>query len=329
MTDRIKLTDAAQFKTLFNEQLANQGAGPYDYTNWQANTDWQDQIFQDGLLNYNNLSISNATEKNKLYVGMGYTTEQGLIKHEKLQKITLTLNDELQISKSIKFGFNFNGYRAHLPVTKDVGNAITAAPIAPVYNEEYGLFHTLPSFQRAQVFNPMYDVELRKEIARNLEYRAVGSIFGEAKLLRDLTFRASFFVDYGFNINRSYTPLVIFYNPEITPARDSVVKITSVNQEQNIYTKVQSDYLLTYKRSFGHHNLTALAGFTTYYNSFEKALPPFSNKRTGLSLIITATGTPMPTSATTAPSAAAAAPGKWRRFLTLCADCTATKTNTS
>ncbi|MGE7777014.1 SusC/RagA family TonB-linked outer membrane protein [Chitinophaga sp. NPDC101104] len=270
VTDRIKLTDAAQFKMLFDEQLTNQGNPAYDYTNWQANTNWQDQIFQDGVLNYNNLSISNATDKNKFYAGMGYTTEQGLIKHEKLQKITINLNNELQVSKALKFGVNFSGYRALLPVTKDVGGAINAAPIAPVYNEEYGLYHTLPSFQRAQVFNPMYDVELRKGIARNLEYRAVGSVFGELKLMRDLTFRASFFVDYGFNVNRSYTPLITFYNPEINPPRDSVTKLTSVSQEQNIYTKVQSDYLLTYKRSFGHHNITALGGFTTYYNSYEK-----------------------------------------------------------
>ncbi len=269
VVDRIKVADAAQFKTMFNEQLANQGNPAYDYSNWQGNTNWQDEIFQDGILNYNNLSISNATEKNKLYVGMGYTTEQGLIKHEKLQKITINMNDELQVTKALKFGVSFSDYRAQLPVTKDVGGAITAAPIAPVYNDEYGLYHTMPSFQRAQVFNPMYDVELRKNIAHNIEYRALGSVFAELKLFRDLTFRSSFYVDYGFNNNRSFTPTITFYNPELTSRRDSVVKTASINQEQNIYTKVQSDYLLTYKRSFGHHNLTALAGFTTYYNSYE------------------------------------------------------------
>src|SRR3546814_6750694 len=41
----------------------------YDYTNWTANTDWQDEIFQRGILNYNNLSVSGASENNKFYMG--------------------------------------------------------------------------------------------------------------------------------------------------------------------------------------------------------------------------------------------------------------------
>ena len=85
VVDKIKLTNAAQFRELYNEQLQNQGSAPFDYTNWQGNTDWQDQIFQRGILNYNNLSISGATEKNRFYMGLGYITEEGIIKHEKLE----------------------------------------------------------------------------------------------------------------------------------------------------------------------------------------------------------------------------------------------------
>ena len=88
---------------------------PYDYSNWQGNTDWQDLIFQDAFLNYNNISITGATEKNRFYMGLGYTTEEGLILHEKLKKFTININDELTVSKALKFGFNFNGYRAQLP----------------------------------------------------------------------------------------------------------------------------------------------------------------------------------------------------------------------
>ena len=33
---------------------------------------------------------------------------------------------------------------------------------------------------------------------------------------------------------------------------------------------MQSDYVLTYTNSFGDHNLTATAGFTTYYNSLSR-----------------------------------------------------------
>jgi len=269
--DRMDLTDAAGFKLLYDEQLANEGNPAYDYTYWDANTDWQDQIFQQGLLNYNNLSVSGASEKNKFYMGLGYTTEEGIIHYEKLNKITLTINDELQVTDNLRFGVNFNGYRAQLPQERSVVSAVRAAPIGPVYNDEYGLYHTLPDFQRAQIWNPLIDIMDRKNTAINREYRAVASIFGEIDFLENFTFKANFLADYGFNQGRSYSPLINAYNPDIGGDEkiDPLNRVTSVSQNQNIFTKIQTDWLLTYKNSFGDHNLTATAGWTSYYNSYE------------------------------------------------------------
>lgn len=269
--DPIKLTDATQFRALYDEQLRNQGSAPFDYTNWQGNTDWQEEIFQKGMLNYNNMSITGATEKNRFYMGLGYTTEEGVIKHEKFEKITLNMSDEFTVSKAFKVGFTLNGYRSELPQNRNVGGALLAAPIAPAFNQEFGLYHTLPNFQRAQVWNPLVDIELRKNTAINKEYRAVGSVFAEVKLLEDLSFKTTLFADYGFNQGRNYSPLITVYNPEIVNAQpiDSLVRNTSVGQYQNIFTKIQGDHLLTYQKTFGDHGLTALAGITTYYTAFE------------------------------------------------------------
>ena len=69
--DRVELTNAAQFKELYNEQRNNQGLDPFDYTNWAADTDWQDEIFQTGFLTNNNISITGSTDKSKFYMGLG------------------------------------------------------------------------------------------------------------------------------------------------------------------------------------------------------------------------------------------------------------------
>lgn len=271
VSDRINVTNSAQFKELYNELLINQNSTPFDYTHWSADTDWQDQIFQKALLNYNNVSITGATDKNRFYMGIGTVTEEGLIKHEKYKKLTLNINDELQVNKNLKFGFTLNGYRAELPVEKSVNGAIVAAPIASIRNDATGLFHTLPDFQRAQVFNPLVDVELQKNTQVRREYRAVGSIYGELKFLTDFTFRTSLYADYGFNTNRTYQPLVNVYNPEIVgeDKTQKLVEQTAITQSQNIVSKVQQDYLLTFAKTIGAHDLTILGGFTTYYNSFE------------------------------------------------------------
>ena len=40
---------------------------------------------------------------------------------------------------------------------------------------------------------------------------------------------------------------------------------TSVYQSTQNWKKYQQDYILTYKKTFGDHSLTATGGFTTYY----------------------------------------------------------------
>jgi TonB-linked SusC/RagA family outer membrane protein len=272
VVNKMKLVNASQFKELYDEQRANMSLAPYDYTNWTGNTNWQDEIFQNASLNYNNVSITGATEKNRFYLGLGYVNEEGLIKHEQYKKLTLNFSDELRVTKSLRFGVTMNAYRAELPVNKDVGGTLRAAPIAPVYAPDgSGLFHTLPSFQRAQVYNPLVDVEGGRGTTIGREYRAVGSIYGEVDFLKHFNFRAQLFADYGFNTSRSYSPIIVVYNPDIVGNNkaDSTSKQTAVSQSQNIYPKTQMDYLLTYKNSFGDHNLTVLAGITTYYSSFE------------------------------------------------------------
>lgn len=270
--DRIKLTTGDQFRELYTEQLANQGANPFDFSNyWTENTDWQDEIFQKGVVNYNNVSISGAGDKNRFYLGVGYTTEEGIIRNETYRKYTVNFSDEFRVHKNIKFGITFNGYMARLPQNRDVGSAVRAAPVGPVRDASTGLFHILPSFQSAQIFNPLQSIEGEKGTLISKEYRAVGSIYADIDFLRDFNFRVQLYEDYGFNTSRSYAPITVFYNPTIpgNDKRDTSNAVTSVSQSQNIYPKTQMDYLLTYKKSFDVHNLTLLGGVTTYYSAYE------------------------------------------------------------
>ncbi len=268
---RMNLTDAPQFIELYNEQLLNQGiTTPYDYTHWQANTDWQDEIFQTGLMSYDNISISGATDRSKFYMGVGYMYEDGIIKHERMDKISLNLNSEFKVTEGLKFGFQVNGYKANPANSKSVSTAIIAAPIAPVRDKESGLYHTLPDFQRSQVWNPMIDIDLQKNTRIPDEYRIAGSVYGDWTFLKDFNFRASFFADYGFNQTRNYSPLVSVFNPDLEGYIDELSRETSINQSQNMYTKLQSDFTLSYKKQLGDHGLTLTAGFTTYYNTFSE-----------------------------------------------------------
>lgn len=265
--DRVELTNASQFKELYNEQRTNQGLDPFDYTNWAADTDWQDEIFQTGFLTNNNISITGSTDKSKFYMGLGYTMEEGSIKSEKLNKLTLNLHSEYSMTKFLRFGFQINGVRMLPPDAKGVNAAIKAAPIAPVANEESGLLQLLPDFQQAQVSNPMIDVKYRGQHNKAINYRLAGNIYGELDLLKNLTFRATFSMDYSSDQSRLYTPIIYLYNVD-KGETENVGEREGITQKKSTNMAAQSDYVLTYTGKFGGHGLTLTAGMTTNYNEY-------------------------------------------------------------
>lgn len=284
IVDKVALTDATQFKTLFTEQLANQGNPPFDFSLYTANTDWVKAISQDGIISRNNVSLSSGGERNKFYLGLGYQNEEGIILHERLQKFTLSLSDEIKVSKAIRVGVDFNGYKGINPYLQNFGNALVATPVVAPSNDAAGLYNQLP-IGTAQIANPLRVVEQAQGHDISNTYRAVGNIFGEVSFLKDFTFRASYYGDLSFNTDRNYTPLVTTFNISTNAIAKEITK-TSVTQSQNRFTKFQQDYLLTYKNKFGDHGLTVLGGFTTNFNDYSETRVNGSQFSTGLGLAI-------------------------------------------
>ena len=269
--NQIEMVDAAGFKELYNEQLRNEGNPEFDFTGWNGNTNWQDEIFQTGFITNNNVSITGASEKHSFYLGAGYAYEQGNIKNEKYSKITLSVSNEYKLTDNFRVGFQFNGARILPADTKTVTTAVRATPVATVFNDQYGLYTTLPEFQKAQMNNPMVDVDLKANTTRAENYRGSGNVYAEWDFLKHFQFKAMFSMDYASNNSRKFTPIIQVYDAS---AEGSVVTLgdgkTGVSQAKQTEMKTQSDYLLTYTNTWGDHSLTATAGFTTYYNKLEK-----------------------------------------------------------
>ncbi|HEY9363623.1 MAG TPA: TonB-dependent receptor [Chitinophagaceae bacterium] len=304
LVDKIKFANSEQFKTLYNEERANLGTTvPFDYAPWTANTDWIDAVTRKGFFNSNNLSVSGSTDKNKFSMGIGYTTDEGIIRHEKLEKILFSMSDEFKLSKSIKVGFNFNGVRQQAPYTSEdpykniLNDARKVAPIVPsgtktVFTKNpygldsgnYNLYYALPAIQNSGVENPLIRLENQWNKNENIEFRTVGSVFAEITFLKNFNFKTTYYGDIS-NVNkRSYTPLYAAYDAA-SDAPFNYTNSTSVNENDQSYKKWQQDYILNYKRSFGDHSISAVAGWTTYY---------FGNFNRSASVLQSITGSPIP-----------------------------------
>lgn len=280
LVDKIKLVDAAGFKTLFAEENANNGVATPDYSALTANTDWIDAVTRTGKFSNNNLSISGSTEKNKFSLGLGYIYDEGIIKHEKLEKMQLSFADEFKLSKAIKIGVNLNSSRQNNPfgagsvlddarkVIPQVSADSKAFKVANPYGGDSittNIYSGLATFlQNSGVVNPLLSVENTWNKKINIEYRNVGSVYAEINFLKYFNWRSTMYADISNVNNRSYNPLYYAYNP-LTNTPYLYGDKTQVSETDDSYKKFQQDHILTFKKSFGEHSITATAGFTTYY----------------------------------------------------------------
>ncbi|MCP9032826.1 TonB-dependent receptor plug domain-containing protein, partial [Klebsiella sp. SWET4] len=288
LVDKIQMADASQFNTLFAEENANNSVSTPDYSALTANTDWTDAVTRTGNFSNSNLSISGSSEKNKFSFGLGYLSDEGIIKHEQLKKITISLSDEFKVTKNIKLGFTFNTSRTNNPygaswvldAARKVMPQVSALPKSIKVQNPYGTDSlTIPVYsglhaglQNSGVVNPLLILENEWDKTISLENRYVGSAYTDINLLKYFNFRATWYADMSNSDTRVYTPLYYFYNPltgltydPTTKAPNFVHNLTSLQQNNNDWKKFQQDYILTFKRQLGDHSLTATAGFTTYY----------------------------------------------------------------
>ncbi|RZM28639.1 MAG: TonB-dependent receptor [Pedobacter sp.] len=273
VTNKIDVTDADGFKKLYSAQLSNLNAAPFDFSKYTANTNWQDEILRNANINTNTLSISNTGEKSSTLLSIGYNNQDGVVKYDNYKKYIVRLNEEISLNNNIKVGGNITGFRfTSRPTPVSLNNAIWSAPIVPIQFDD-NTYYSMPSFQRAQVGNPIAALNNRNNTSVNGGYRAVGSIFAEVKFLKDFTFRSTGYIDLGFNNNRSYSPLPFrFINigengAANTTTFDQTVR-TSVSQTQAEYRSFQQDHTLSYDKTIeGGHKISAILGFTSIYSA--------------------------------------------------------------
>jgi TonB-linked SusC/RagA family outer membrane protein len=275
---KIDVVDASGFQKLYNEQIKNVNGTPFNFSNYTANTNWQDQIYRNAVMSSNSLSISNSTDKSTTYLNIGYSNQDGVVKYDNYQKYIGRLNEEIRVNKNIRVGGEVNGFyfTQNPPEDAAENEALWAAPIIPIQAGP-GLYYSTPSFQRAQVANPLALVNLANGTTLNSGYRVTADVFAEIKFLKNFTWKSTFYTDLSFNESRGYSPTpYTFINLDVANGyggRDTtfVNQHTGVSQSFSQYKTYQQDHLLTFDKNFkGGSHITVLAGFSTiyHYNDF-------------------------------------------------------------
>jgi TonB-linked SusC/RagA family outer membrane protein len=315
LVDKISLANGDEFRSLLafeaNNRLADDpsagsllsfvnnvgGPGMSAYT---GNTDWIDAVTRAAKFSTTNLGIDGSTEKNRFHFGLGYTNDEGLVRHVKYERMTANLNDEFKINKTWKLGFGIIGSKEKLPYNSGaLENARRTLPIVSADTKQfytknpygvdsgyYNLYSNTPIIQNSET-NPMATLENNWNKKIDDRYRFVGNAFVDINITKDLNFRSTWYADMSWRNNREYTPLYNLYDPTKTAAAQVFARnsLTAVRQDLINTQAFQQDYIATYKKRIADHSITATAGFTTYYHKYEQVSGTVSQKTEGVNII--------------------------------------------
>jgi len=294
-TNQYDLLGASDFATLVNEgraQLADEepGLSPIFDENFIANpttdTDWQDEIFQTGVVSSINLAARGGSESTQYMVSGGYFSQEGIIIGSDFQRYSMRANVDQKINSKIKLGANL--YASYIdqrrlkndgsPTNADAGNnnhiyggpvlssALVKSPAAKVY-EDNGSF-------AVDTLAPVYSNPVRQAIGVDIEgrvTRVTASLFAEWDIVQGLNFRTQFAGDLRGEYEDWFNPP----NPNSIDGLTGEGRASRRTFDQVLYT---IDNYFTYDFSIGEsHNFTALIGTSFQQTNWESSFLGVSN----------------------------------------------------
>lgn len=143
--DDVDVLNADEYRSLINERFAE--GHPSKNLLGSANTDWQSEIYQTGIAQDHNLSLSGGIGVVPYRLSLGYTDKEGILKTDRFERTTLALNlspgfleNRLQINVNLKGMFTNNTFANR----GAIGSAVAFDPTQPVLDASspYGGFYT-------------------------------------------------------------------------------------------------------------------------------------------------------------------------------------------
>ncbi len=291
VAQKLEMLDDGQYRMIMNEGARNAGlAEPFDLNEIPANnTNWQDYLFQKNAPMQNHeVSITGGNEKTTYASSMSYFSQQGIIGGDKSQfdRITARLNTKSQVNKVFSFGNNLSythiirrGIGSNESFNGAYSSALNLDPLTPLYEENpdnlslppysnepvvkdnQGRVYGISNYVGAEIVNPLALLEIQTGETR--VDKIVGSIFGEAEIIKGLKVNTSLGIDLAYVLNDSYRPLYYLNGAQLN------IDKTSVSKGIDRYFTWQWENTISYTKQISDHNFSLLAGTTASKFKYE------------------------------------------------------------
>lgn len=224
------------------------------------NTNWQDQIFQTGLMQDYNLSFSNGTETSTSRYSAEYMKQEGAVINTGFERYSFRANNTQDIGK-LKVGSNIGVSFSTINPERSAGgrtlleHAIKMAPYFPIYNaNNLGGYQGPSAIDGNDAENPVRVANLGSQKINNLSI--IGNIYAELEIFKGLKFRSQVSLDY-------YTSKDHTFVPSFQDGSYHKQAFSTTNETNGQGQTIVFDNSLTYKTTIaGKHNLEVLGVIT-------------------------------------------------------------------
>jgi len=230
-------------------------------------TNWYDAIYQTGVIQEYDLSISGGGAKSTYSLSSNYLDEQGYLIYTGFKRYTFRVNAETKFSSFLKVGESLQAIyndQSGATLDRDEGSAISMAyrmqPIVPVY-DIMGNFGGTKAPGTGNAQNPVALLS-QQQGNEHKNFRVLGNVFGEATLYKGLTFKSLF----GFDINQANNTIYTMPTPE--DAEPNLV--AGLSQESNYTTLWNWSNTLNYNLTFNDiHRINVVVGTEAIESNYQ------------------------------------------------------------
>jgi TonB-linked SusC/RagA family outer membrane protein len=237
----------------------------------EFDTDWYDVILRTALQHNHNISLSGGSERSTYFLNAGYLEEEGIVVANDFKRFTLRFNNEINVSKHIKFGLqssygnriNQNGFsNIDIDAFGNIGavysDAYRASPI--IASRSDGRYGNSSAYQN--VGNPLLDVN--NNSIKVKDNRLQGATYLEVKPLEWITVRSAFGADWRNSLNRAYYyKFLADENTFLVSGGNQARSVSNLNIKETQTFRWVWDNTITLSRTFDKHDFTILVGTTS------------------------------------------------------------------
>ncbi|MDB4584694.1 SusC/RagA family TonB-linked outer membrane protein, partial [Draconibacterium sp.] len=247
-------------KDLVDNYLSLNAQDPNNY----PNTDWQELIINSSAPRQSHvLSVTAGTKAVRMKASLAYDKTDALYDGRSYERITARFNNDVTINKFLSASLDFY-FKRSISNNASIDPMYMTLISAPVYAAEWTDGRVAEGKTGANIYGSLkyggYNNTWSNDVG--------GKVAVDFTPLEGLKISAILSPSLGFDKGKRFRKKVEYYSAEDPTVYGGTLQwnpTTLLQEARNDNYRVTTQFLANYIKSFGDHNLTALAGYENYY----------------------------------------------------------------